>query len=133
MAKVSPFSSFRLEDFATQREWISTLFLPLNAILSQVTEALNQRITYGDNIPAFTKVLSGSNITVPQSFQLEGSFTPSQMIVAQAFKAGSPVVMAGAWSQSGDTLTVSKLFEISEDGNTPLESGQKYQISLRFT
>lgn len=133
MSKVSPFSPFRLEDFATQREWIGTLFLPLNNVLSEVTQALNGRITAGDNIPSFTKVLSGSNLTLPQSFKVDGTFTPSQMVVAQAFRAGTPIAMVGAWSQSGDTITVSQLFEVSETGNTLLASGTKYSISLKFT
>jgi hypothetical protein len=132
LSKVSPFSSFRLEDFPTQKEWISTLFLPLNSVLSQLTQALNGQVELGDNIPSFTKVLSGSNLSLPLSFQVDGGFTPSQMIVAQAFKAGAPIAMVGAWSQSGDTLTVSKLFEVTEDGNVPLASGTKYSISLRF-
>lgn len=132
MAKVSPFSSFRLEDFPTQREWISTLFLPLNNVLSQVTEALNGQIN-SDNIPTFTKVLSGSNLTLPLSFQVDAKFLPSQMTVAQATKAGTPIVVLGAWSQSGDTITVSKLFELTEDGNSPIVTGTKYSIVLRFT
>lgn len=131
--KVSPFSSFRLEDFPTQRAWIETLFFPLNNVLAQVTQALNGQVTAGDNIPAFTKVISGSNLTLPQSFQLEGKFIPKQMVVAQALKTGSPIAMVGAWSISGDTITVNKLYEISESGNTALASGSKYTIVLTFT
>ena len=104
MSKVSPFSSFRLEDFPTQREWIGTLFLPLNAVLLEVTQALNAQVTFGDNIPAMTRVISGSNLSLPQSFKVEGSFVPSQMVVAQAVKAGSPIAMVGAWSVSGVTF-----------------------------
>lgn len=133
MAKISPFSSLRLEDFPSQREWIDTLFLPLNNVLSQLTQALNGQITVGDNIPAFTKTLSGSNLTLPQTFQLTEKFVPTQMVVAQAIKTGSPIAMIGAWSISGDTITVNKLYEISESGNIPLASGPKYAIVLRFT
>lgn len=133
MSKVSPFSSFRLEDFPTQRDWIGTLFLPLNSVLAEVTQALNGRVTYSDNIPAFTKNISGTTLSVPLSFKLEGAFTPTQMIVAQAIKAGSPIAMAGAWSIEGDTITVNKLYEIDESGNLPLESGVRYSITLRFT
>lgn len=133
MAKVSPFSSFRLEDFPTQRAWIETLFLPLNSVLSQVTAALNGQVTAGDNIPTFTKILSGSNLSLPQRFQLEGAFIPKQMIVAQAFKTGTPIVMLGAWSIDGDTITVNKLYEITESGNIPLASGLKYTIALKFS
>lgn len=132
MAKVSPFSSFRLEDFPSQRDWIDTLFLPLNNVLSQITGALNGQIT-ADNIPTFTKVISGSNLTLPFNFKLEGSFVPSQMVVTQASKTGSPIAMVGAWSINGDTITVSKLFEVSEDGNTSIVTGTKYSISMRFT
>ena len=132
MAKVSPFSSFRLEDFPTQREWIATLFLPLNTVLSQVTQAMNGQVTLGDNIPTFNKAISGSNISLPIVFKLEASFIPSQMIVAQATKAGVPITMVGAWSFSGDTVTVSELFEVSSRGNTPISVGNKYNILLRF-
>lgn len=132
MSKVSPFSPFRLEDFPNQRDWISTLFLPLNQVLEQVTQALNGQITAGDNIPTFTKVISGSNLTLPQSFKM-GDFTPSQMVVAQAVKAGTPIAMVGAWSVSGDTITVSQLFEVSASGNTAIASGTKYSIVLKFT
>lgn len=132
MAKVSPFSTFRLEDYPTERDWIGTLFLPLNNVLSQITQALNAQVTFGENIPTFTKVLSGSNLTLPLSFKLEGSFTPTQMVVAQAIKTGTPITMVGAWSISGDTITVNELFQVSADGNTPLESGAKYSITLRF-
>lgn len=131
MAKVSPFSSFRLEDFPTEREWIGTLFLPLNNVLAQITSALNGQLN-ADNIPTFTKLLSGSNLTLPISFKTSG-FTPTQMVVAQAIKTGSPVTMIGAWSVEGDTITVSALYEVSEDGNALIETGTKYSINLRFT
>lgn len=133
MASVSPFSSFRLEDFPTEREWIDTLFLPLNTVLTQVTQALNGQVIAVENIPAFTKVLTGTNLKLPLSFRLEGKFVPKQMVVAQAFKTGSPITMLGAWSISGDTITVNQLFEISESGNTPIASGPKYSIALTFT
>jgi len=132
VSKVSPFSPLRLEDFPNQRDWISTLFLPLNQVLEQVTQAQNGQITAGDNIPTFTKVISGSNLTLPQSFKM-GDFTPSQMVVAQAVKAGTPIAMVGAWSVSGDTITVSQLFEVSASGNTAIASGTKYSIVLKFT
>lgn len=133
MSKVAPFSSFRLEDFPSQRDWIETLFLPLNSILTQMSQALNGQITAVDNIPTFTKVISGSNLTLPQTFRVDGNFQAAQMTVAQAVKAGSPIAMVGAWSQSGDTITVSQLFEVGASGNIPLASGTKYQISMRFT
>ena len=133
MSKVSPFSPFRLEDFQTQREWIDTLFLPLNTVLSEVTQALNGRIVLGDNIPSITKVLAGSNLSVPQSFQVTGTFIASQLVVAQASKDGVPIAMVGAWSQSGDTLTVNKLYEVDSTGNLPLVAGTKYSIKLVFT
>lgn len=133
MSKVSPFSPFRLEDFPTQRDWIETLFFQLNQVLTQVTQALNGQITAGDNIPAFTKVISGSNLTLPLTFKLDGSFTPTQMMVAQAFKAGSPIAMIGSWAQSGDTITVNQLFELTQTGNSPIDSSYKYTITLRFT
>jgi hypothetical protein len=133
MSKVSPFSSFRMEDFPSQRDWIDKLFLPLNIILAQMSQALNGQITFGDNIPSFIKVLSGQNLTVPQNFKLDVKFTPTQMIVGHAIKDGTPICMVGAWSLSGDTLTVSKLFEITEDGNIPLDPDSKYTITLKFT
>lgn len=132
MSKVSPFSSFRLEDFPSQREWIETLFLPLNTILSQVTQAMTGQVTLGDNIPAFTKVISGSNLKLPQSFQVPTGFSPTQMIVAQAIRAGVAIAMVGAWSLSGDTVTVNALYEVSESGNALITSGPKYSLILRF-
>lgn len=131
--KVPPFSLFRLEDFPTQREWISTLFLPLNSVLSQISQALNGQVTFGENIPTFVKTVSGSNLTLPLSFQFEGAFTPTSMVVAQAFRAGSPIAMVGSWALSEDTITVPHLFELTEDGNVPLTTGEKYTITLRFT
>lgn len=131
--KVAPFSSFRLEDFPTQRDWIETLFLQLNNVLGQVTQALNGQITAGDNIPSFTKTLAGNNLSLPQSFKLEAKFVPTQMVVAQATKTGTPIAMIGAWSITGDTITVNKLYEISETGNTPISVGPKYSIVLTFT
>jgi hypothetical protein len=133
MAKVDPFSALRLEDFPSQREWISTLFLPLNSVLQQITTALNGQTTFGDNIPSFTKVLSGSNLRLPVTFQLTQKFTPTQMVVSHASREGTAITMAGAWSFSGDTVTVSELFQISASGNTALETGAKYSITLRFT
>ncbi len=133
MAKVSPFSSFRLEDFPGQRDWISTLFLPLNTILTQVTQALNGQITFGQNIPTFTKTITGTNVILPQTFQVQTGFVAQAMSVAQAVKAGSAVAMVGAWSQSGDTITVSKLLEVSESGVLPIDSEAKYTIVMRFT
>lgn len=131
--KIPPFSTFRTEDFPTEREWIGTLFLPLNNVLGQITQALNGQIVFGDNIPAFKKVISGNNLTLPLSFKLETSFVPTAMDVAQAVKDGSPVTMAGAWSLSGDTITVNQLFEISASGNAAITTGPKYFLTLRFT
>lgn len=133
MSKVSPFSPFRLEDFPSERTWLDKLFLPLNTVLTEVTQALNGALTPVDNIPTFSKLLTGSNLSLPFTFKFEGRFTPTQMVVAQAVKAGAAITMLGAWSQSGDTLTVSELFEVSAAGNTPLTTGPKYSILLRFT
>ncbi len=132
MAKISPFSSFRVEDFPSEREWIATLFLPLNNTLSQVTQTLNGQVNRVDNIPSFTKVINGSSLTLPLSFRFEGKFSPSQMMIARALRGGLPIAMIGAWSISGDTITVNKLFEITDTGNIPLSSGQSYNILLRF-
>jgi hypothetical protein len=133
--KVSPFSSFRLEDFPSVRDWIGTLFLPLNNVLSQIVQALNGQVTFGDNIPACTKTFSGSNLSLPQRFQIDGGLKiATAMQVCQAVKAGSPIAMIGAWSQDGDTLIVSKLLEVTDAGQViPLASGTKYSITLRFT
>lgn len=133
MSKVSPFSSFRLEDFPDQRDWIGKLFLQLNSVLQEVTGALNGKVSYGDNVTAFTKAISGETLSLPQVFKLETAFTPTEMAVVQATKNGVPITMAGAWSVSGDTITVNELFQISAAGNVPLASGNKFSIVLRFT
>lgn len=130
--KIAPFSSFRLEDFPTQREWIGTLFLPLNNVLSQITQALGGNLD-ASNIPTFTKIITGSNLRLPQSFKIDGNFHPTQMVVAQAIKTGSPITMVGSWAVDGDTITVSELFEITADGNVPLATGTKYTVTLKFT
>jgi hypothetical protein len=132
VSKVDPFSSFRVEDFPTEQTWIQNLFLPLNNILGQVTRALNGGVTVPDNIPGFTKTLSGQSITLPQVFRYEGKFTPTALSI-QGFKNGSAIALVAAWSVSGDTITVSKLFEITASGNTAVASGTSYQIQLRFT
>ncbi len=133
MGKISPFSALRLEDFPSEQKWISKLFLPLNFTIGQIVQTLNGQTYFGDNIPTFTKVLSGSNLTIPLSFQLQANFFPTEMVVSQAAKNGVPITMSGAWSLSGDTVTVSELFQISSSGNTALETGAKYLITLRFT
>ncbi len=132
MSKVNPFSPFRMEDFPSQRDWIGKLFLPINTILTQLASTMNAQVNFGDNIPTFTKVLSASSLTLPQTFQFAGSFVPVQMIVAQATKDGTPIAMVGAWTISGDTITVNKLYEIAATGNIPVASGSKYNITLRF-
>lgn len=132
MSKVDPFSPFRMEDFPSQRDWIGKLFLPINTILTQVAAAMDAQVTLGENVPTFTKVISGNTLSLPQRFQFVGSFTPTQMIIAQATKDGTPIAMAGAWSINGDAITVSKLYEITEDGNIPISAGSKYSIALRF-
>lgn len=131
--KISPFSTFRTEDFGSQKEWIDTLFLPLNNVLSQITQAMGGQITFGDNIPSFTKVLSGSNLSLPQKFQIDSNLIPTQMSIGQALKDGSPISMLGAWASDGDTITLSQLFEVSASGNAAIDSSAKYQITLRFT
>ncbi len=133
MAKVSPFSAFRLEDFPSEQQWISKLFQPLNFVLGQLVTTANGQTSYGDNIPAFTKLLSGSNLRLPLSFQITTRVIPTQMVVAQAELEGVPISMVGAWSLSGDTVTVSELFQVSASGNTALQTGSKYSITLRFT
>lgn len=132
MSKIDPYSPLRLEDFPTQRDWIGTLFFTLNQVLSEVTQGLGGQVTFGDNIPTFTKTFSGSNLSLPLSFQFGAGFIPVEMRVAQAMKDGIAIVMAGSWALSGDTVTVNKLFEITDTGNIPLASGSKYSIVLRF-
>lgn len=132
MSKVSPFSAFRLEDFPDQRAWIDKLFLPLNNVLTQMSLALNGKVAFGDNIPSFDKTISGSNLAVPISFQIEGGMTAKSMIVSQATKAGTPICLVGAWSQSGDTITVNALYEVNATGNHALDPDSRYSIALKF-
>lgn len=133
MSKVDPFSAFRTDDFPGQHEWIGKLFLQLNQFCTQVSQALNGQVTAGDNIPTVTRVISGANLTLPQRFQAPANFQAAQMVISQATKAAAPIAMVGAWFQSGDTITVTKLLEVSESGITPLDSANKYTITLRFT
>lgn len=131
--KIQPFSVFRTEDFVSQRDWIDKLFLPLNSVLSNVTQALSRQLD-SENIPQIVKTFEGNNLTLPIKFQntITG-FTPTQMVIAQATKNGTPITMVGAWSYSGDTVTVSELFQITAAGNVALSSGTKFTVTIRMT
>ena len=130
--RVPPYSPLRLEDFPSQKEWIGSLFLPLNSTLAAHSQALNAQITRGDNIPAFTKVFDSASLTLPLRFKLDAPFTPTQMIVGQAFKNNTAIPLVGSWSLEGDTITVNSLIEIGTTGMSTISTGDRYRFTLRF-
>lgn len=62
MAKIPQVRRLQIEDFQSQKSWISKLFLPLNVFMESVATALNQNLTLKDNMAADIKTVTFSSV-----------------------------------------------------------------------
>ena len=58
MSKLPQIKRLAIEDFADQKSWIGKLLSPLNQFMDAVFQALNNQLTFSDNLSAIVKVIS---------------------------------------------------------------------------
>lgn len=124
----------RSEDYdSTVQSWIGRLLSPLNTFISNVTAAVNGRLTFVDNMLGQQKLLSFSyaSNTLPLTFALTMKSTPGSLEVVSATENGNPVIVLAAWSVSGTTLKITDLVKLSSGAASALTSGATYKLTVR--
>lgn len=135
--KLDNVPNFRTEDYPTQQEWISRLFVSLNPFIQSVNQVLTNRVDYTTNIKSVTKDYS-LNVVSFQEFSFIWPFkdaTPVDLRVVRATKGATqtPTILFAAWSYDATkySITVSNMVELS--GTTLGAMSGTYQYSIRVT
>lgn len=130
MANLPQIRRLLIEDFASQKKWISPLLLVLNSFMEAVVNALNKSLTLAANTTGDvrTVILAG---TLPVSTTWSKPQTPTAVLVGNVQLVGGAAVSPSAavwvqWAMSSDgkSLQVTSIF-----GVTPTTSNQ-YVLTL---
>lgn len=145
MAKLPQIRRLLIEDFASEKKWISPLLLVLNSFMEGVVNALTRSLTIIDNMSGDVKTVTLSNVPTPSttggangptSVTWSKSSLPTCVLVANVQQlTGSPLAAA--------TFTLAAAvqvqFQMSQDnkslqiigvtGITPTQTTQ-YRLTL---
>jgi hypothetical protein len=127
--RVTQSSTFKAEDFPSQRAWIPAFFLPLNRLLQELVRVINGGLTPEDNSKSVLKTLSG-RIILPFSFSWSFPQTaPISLSVCQAVRSNVGRAVVVGWEYSAGTVSIVKLV----DAETGLSINQEdnWTIVLR--
>jgi hypothetical protein len=128
---------FRVEDFPSEKDWISRLLGSLNSFLNYTYLALNRGLVFSDNFTGQEVEIDFTYQTTadfPMYFQVSTSVQLRAMQVAQALEGGSPIVANVAWDVTSDNrLRIFTVTKIVSGALGALTAGTRYQIRLRFT
>lgn len=112
MAQLPVIKRFSTEDFPGQKDWIGTLFYPLNLILTTLYSALNNGLTISQNLQAQTVALSVAGSSPSVSFPYKYSpAIPLGVSVVSVVQTNTPAVNLTAavgclWTYSSGVVTV---------------------------
>ncbi len=130
MAALPPIRRLLIEDFPTQKSWISPLLLILNTFFESVVSAFNKNLTLVDNTTSDIKTVTLSG-TLPVSVSWTKPAKPAAVLVGNvSLTSGADVTLSAAlgitWSMSDDgkSLQVQTVF-----GITP-STTNKYVLTL---
>lgn len=131
MSKIPPLTSLRTEDYpAEQRTWLPRLFLPLNQFLTAVTNCLNGRVDFGQNIPALTQQLSFVYDGTVRRIAWNLAMPPVIFWCGQATEDTVAIAVQPKWVYDFSTGTISVTF-LKSDGSE-LTVGTSYKIAIRI-
>jgi hypothetical protein len=125
----------RAEDYDPKvQSWIGRLLSPLNLFITSVTAAINGRLTFSDNMLGQQKVLSFSysSGTLPMSFSLSFSGTPTSLQVVRATENGAPVIVHAAWSATNSSVKITDFVKLANGAASGLVAGATYNLTVRI-
>lgn len=131
MSRIFQVTTFRTEDYpAEERKWIPRLLTPLNLFVTNVTQLLNGRLTFVNNIPAQDIAFDFTYAGTPQQLAWSIPLQPKILWIGQAYQGTTAIAVAFTWSFNASTSIVSINF-LNLDG-TSLTLGQNYKIYVRI-
>lgn len=131
MSKIPPLTTLRTEDYpAEERSWLPKLFGPLNQFLTAVTNTINGRVTFGDNIPAVTQQLNFIYDGMERRIAWNLALQPAILWLGQCYEDDESVALLPVWSYSASSGLVSLEF-VKADGSE-LTVGNSYKILVRI-
>lgn len=134
MSRIPPLTSLRVEDYpGDQRAWLPRLFLPLNQFFTAVTNTLNGRVDFGDNIPAQSANLSFVYDSTSQRIMWSLPTAPTQLWVGQASENGVSIGVVPIWTYDFSAKLVTANFvKINGTSISNLVVGNSYKIAIRI-
>ena len=126
MASLPQLKRFLQEDFPDQ-PWIGKLFYPLNLFMNAVYSALNNSLTFQDNLLSQIKTLSVNGSSPTVQFTWKFSTNPVGVLILRALdSSSSPTVVTSAvtcdWSFSSGVVTINNI--------TGLTAGKTYSVTF---
>lgn len=134
--KLNQSVNLRVEDFPSEKDWISRLFVTLNPVLNAVNQVLDYNIDFATNIRSVTKAYDTSNLTLPIEFSWPFSaFTPVDLRITQAAVDLTEAVLLPAWSYDASTqvISITSLYHATTAGLAEVSVGTRYQFTVRVT
>ncbi len=130
MSDLPPIRRLLVEDFATQKSWISPLLLIFNSFTEAVVNTLTSGVTVKDNTTGdiLTMTLSG---TLPVSVVWTKKLPPSVVVVGNISRLdGAAITLSAAvgitWGMSGDGKSLQVLSIVGVTPSTTI----KYKLTL---
>jgi hypothetical protein len=118
MAALPTIKRFDLSDYPTQASWISNLLYPLNLLLTTIYAALNNGITFGQNMLGQINTLSvkASAPTTTFLYKFSGQGAPQAVFVGNV-QGGTPSgAVTCTWSYNSGTITITNVTGLGTSG-----------------
>ncbi len=138
MGLVNDQSTLRTEDFPPeQRKWIATLLAPLNSFLTDVTQAINGNLTFGENVPCQDIALvftygSASDFPKLAKWDLASkNLRPKELRLCSATENGTAIAVVHSWYYDNGSVKITGIFKVTSSGIASLTSGAQYNIVFR--
>lgn len=130
MSRIFQVTTIRTEDFPSeQRQWMPRLLTPINLFITNVTQLLNGRVQFVDNIPARDVNLSFSYAGRPQRFRWDLPLQPNILWVGRAFENGALIPLCSTWNYDADSDNV--IVDFFKLTGATLTQGAQYRIFVR--
>lgn len=131
MSKVFQVTTLRTEDFpAEQRSWVPRLLTPLNLFITNVTQLLNGRVRFVDNIPAQDYTLDFVYNGQDQKFRWDNVLQPRILLIGAMVEGASAIPICSTWNYDASTASVTVQF-LKIDGSS-LTLGTRYRTFVRI-
>lgn len=129
MALLPPLRRFMSEDFPDAPSWLPRFFYPLNRFMGAVYSALNQGLTFNNNMIAQIKTLSITAGSSSPVTQFTWSFSTSPvgcLVISTTDISSTPAVVTNAvtidWGYGSGVVTINNI--------TGLTAGKTYSITF---